>query len=78
MGNVFRVAVPLILYFVLMYVSLTLTGTCLIRTSRWTATFLFIFWLSHKQKKYFGYEMATVQAFTAGSNNFVRVHPLDA
>jgi len=53
-GNVFRVAVPLILYFVLM----------------WTATFALIFYLSHKQKKYFSYEMAVVQSFTSSSNNF--------
>ena len=50
--------------------------TVLTPSSRWTATFLFIFWLSHKQKKYFGYEMAVVQSFVAGSNNFVRVHTL--
>jgi len=59
-GNVFRVFVPMILYFVIM----------------WTATFVMIWRLSksdrYKQngENYFGYEMAVVQSFTAGSNNF--------
>ena len=73
-GNVFRVFVPMICYFVVM----------------WTGTFFLIYWLSRRkggQKKY-GYQMAvvqvsrclslnshltltlslTTQAFTAGSN----------
>ncbi|KDQ16683.1 hypothetical protein BOTBODRAFT_30601 [Botryobasidium botryosum FD-172 SS1] len=56
-GNVFRVFVPMILYFVIM----------------WTATFFMIWQLSkssQSSESYFGYEMAVVQSFTAGSNNF--------
>lgn len=53
-GDVFRVVVPLLMYFVAM----------------WFAAFFFMFWLSLKNKKYFSYEMAVVQSFTAGSNNF--------
>jgi ACR3 family arsenite transporter len=54
---VFRVFVPMILYFVIM----------------WTGTFGLVFWLTRRQGKtgFWGYEMAVVQAFTAGSNNFV-------
>ncbi len=58
LGPVFRVFVPLILYFVVM----------------WTFTFFLLFMLSRKEKrgqKLYGYEMAVVQAFTAASNNFV-------
>jgi len=58
LGPVFRVFVPQILYFVIM----------------WTFTFFLIFMLSRKEKggqKLYGYEMAVVQAFTAASNNFV-------
>ncbi|EAU91316.2 arsenite transporter [Coprinopsis cinerea okayama7 len=55
---VFRVFVPLIVYFVLM----------------WFLTFFFVFYLSknkdQKKRSMFTYEMATVQAFTAASNNF--------
>ncbi|KAJ7028014.1 sodium bile acid symporter family-domain-containing protein [Mycena alexandri] len=55
-GHVFRVFVPMILYFVIM----------------WTGAFALVYGLnrSSKSKKDFGYEMAVVQAFTAGSNNF--------
>ncbi|KAJ2931316.1 hypothetical protein H1R20_g5867, partial [Candolleomyces eurysporus] len=55
---VFRVFVPLILYFTLM----------------WTLTFFTIWHFSCREpaeKRVFGYEMAVVQAFTASSNNFV-------
>ncbi|KAF8802149.1 arsenical-resistance protein ACR3 [Phlegmacium glaucopus] len=60
LGPVFRVFVPQILYFVIM----------------WNSTFFFIFYLSRKEglstsgPRKFGYEMAVVQAFTAASNNF--------
>lgn len=57
LGPVFRVFVPMILYFVIM----------------WTSTFAGVYYLSRResgQKEIFGYEMAVVQAFTAGSNNF--------
>jgi ACR3 family arsenite transporter len=57
--QVFRVFVPLILYFVIM----------------WTSTFALVYYLTRRRSKttggLFGYEMAVVQAFTAGSNNFV-------
>lgn len=57
-GPVFRVFVPMILYFVIM----------------WTSTFVMVYYLtrrrSEKTEGLFGYEMAVVQAFTAGSNNF--------
>jgi len=36
----------------------------------WTGTFFFVYWLSRRRggaKKY-GYKMAVVQSFTAGSN----------
>lgn len=57
LGPVFRVFVPMILYFVIM----------------WTGAFGFVFWLSRREgeARLWGYEMAVVQAFTAGSNNFV-------
>lgn len=57
-GNVFRVFVPMVLYFVIM----------------WSGGFGLIYWLGRRsdtKKKDFNYEMAVVQAFTAGSNNFV-------
>jgi ACR3 family arsenite transporter len=58
-GIVFRVFVPMILYFVIM----------------WSSAFGLVFFLtrrdSEKGSQRFGYEMAVVQAFTAGSNNFV-------
>ncbi|KAJ7578552.1 sodium bile acid symporter family-domain-containing protein [Mycena floridula] len=55
-GIVFRIFVPMILYFLIM----------------WTSAFLLVHFLSRKRggKGVFGYEMAVVQAFTAGSNNF--------
>ena len=58
LGPVFRVFVPMILYFVIM----------------WTSAFAFMYYLTKKEtggQKVFGYEMAVTQAFTAGSNNFV-------
>lgn len=56
LGPVFRVFVPLVLYFVVM----------------WAGTFVLVYYLSHKRggAERFGYDMAVVQAFTAGSNNF--------
>jgi len=63
LGPVFRVFVPQILYFVIM----------------WNSTFFFIYYLSRREgsgPRKFGYEMAVVQAFTAASNNFVRWHTL--
>jgi len=56
----FRVFVPLILYFVIM----------------WTGSFVLFYLLSKRKglrsgkKQYFGYELTVTQAFTAGSNNF--------
>ena len=57
LGPVFRVFVPMILYFVIM----------------WSGTFVLVLWLSRRESaaSLWGYEMAVVQAFTAGSNNFV-------
>jgi arsenite transporter len=56
---VFRVIVPMVLYFAIM----------------WSGAFMLIFWLTRcerdKSEGIFGYDMAVVQAFTAGSNNFV-------
>ena len=55
---VFRVFVPMILYFVIM----------------WTSAFAFMYYLTKEEtgrQKIFGYEIAVTQAFTAGSNNFV-------
>ncbi|KAL4262288.1 arsenical resistance-3 (ACR3) family protein [Pleurotus pulmonarius] len=56
-GSVFRIFVPLILYFIIV----------------WFLTFFTLYYLSTR-KKYRGiiggYDMAVVQAFTAGSNNF--------
>ncbi|KAF8192812.1 sodium bile acid symporter family-domain-containing protein [Mycena galopus ATCC 62051] len=56
-GRVFRVFVPMVLYFTIM----------------WSAGFGLIFWLGRRSTTNgtkFDYEMAVVQAFTAGSNNF--------
>ncbi|KAJ6550280.1 sodium bile acid symporter family-domain-containing protein [Mycena capillaripes] len=57
-GHVFRVFVPMILYFVVM----------------WSGAFALVYWLGRRNRnrnlKDFGYEMAVVQAFTAASNNF--------
>ena len=56
LGPVFRVFVPMILYFVIM----------------WSGAFGLVFWLTRRSAGgIWGYEMAVVQAFTAGSNNFV-------
>lgn len=64
-GDVFRVFVPMIVYFALM----------------WTGTFVGVWWWLRRRnarsqqdsamKKGWAYKMAVVQAFTAGSNNFV-------
>ncbi|KAG0694874.1 sodium bile acid symporter family-domain-containing protein [Suillus ampliporus] len=61
LGPVFRVFVPMILYFVIM----------------WTSAFALVFFLARREFRKgnadngdFAYEMAVVQAFTAGSNNF--------
>lgn len=61
LGPVFRVLVPLVLYFIIM----------------WGTGFTLVFWLSRrssaeKQKRLWGYKMAVLHGFTAGSNNFVR------
>jgi arsenite transporter len=57
LGPVFRVFVPMVLYFCVM----------------WTAGFALVWQLSlkHGKSKVWRYDMAVVQAFTAGSNNFV-------
>ena len=66
LGPVFRVFVPLILYFVIM----------------WTAAFAFVWWWPRRRGRLatqdgaerstaWSYEMAVVQSFTAASNNFV-------
>ena len=36
----------------------------------WTSAFLLIFFLAKRNDQIFDYEMAVVQSFTAGSNNF--------
>ncbi|KZT26827.1 arsenical-resistance protein ACR3 [Neolentinus lepideus HHB14362 ss-1] len=57
LGPVFRVFVPMILYFIIM----------------WSSTFTLVYYLSRRdkgKKGNWGYEMAVVQSFTAGSNNF--------
>ncbi|KAK0547783.1 arsenicals resistance [Tilletia horrida] len=54
-GPVFRTVVPLVLYF----------------ATIWTGTFVLVWKLSRRYgAKTWGYQMAVVQAFTAGSNNF--------
>lgn len=70
-GPVFRIFVPMVLYFVVM----------------WTSAFSFVYYLARKEARRrnstntaFAYEVAVVQAFTAASNNFVsalEVHPDD-
>ncbi|KAG2142204.1 sodium bile acid symporter family-domain-containing protein [Suillus cothurnatus] len=67
LGPVFRVFVPMILYFVIM----------------WTSAFALVFFLARREFRKgstdngdFSYELAVVQAFTAGSNNFVRISSL--
>ena len=73
LGPVFRVFVPLVLYFVLM----------------WSATFAFVWWCARRERtkggrrsegskegagrEMWSYEMAVVQSFTAASNNFVSI-----
>ena len=59
LGPVFRVFVPMVLYFCIM----------------WTAGFVLVWRLSRRRGKSqaHSYDMAVVQAFTAGSNNFVSV-----
>lgn len=63
LGPVFRVFVPMILYFIIM----------------WGSAFGLVFCLGQRggsernRTQRWGYEIAVVQAFTAGSNNFVRV-----
>ncbi|PFH48607.1 hypothetical protein AMATHDRAFT_180210 [Amanita thiersii Skay4041] len=57
LGPVFRVFVPMILYFIIM----------------WTSAFVLIYYFTRKgvgRHDTFGYQMAVVQSFTAGSNNF--------
>ncbi|RPD59888.1 arsenical-resistance protein ACR3, partial [Lentinus tigrinus ALCF2SS1-6] len=66
LGPVFRVFVPLIIYFVIM----------------WTVTFAFVWWCARRARRgaageknearetEWSYEMAVVQSFTAASNNF--------
>ncbi|CAO1623795.1 unnamed protein product [Sympodiomycopsis kandeliae] len=55
LGPTFRCFVPLIIYFILM----------------WSSTFLLIYVLSRRHNKVvWNYEMAVVQSFTTGSNNF--------
>ncbi|KAK0194048.1 sodium bile acid symporter family-domain-containing protein [Armillaria mellea] len=53
-GTVFRICVPLILYFSIV----------------WTATFFAFWALSRRHSSFGGYEKAVTQSFTAGSNNF--------
>jgi arsenite transporter len=67
LGPVFRVLVPMVLYFMLM----------------WTGAFALIWFFSLREQReaiatrgqvkppVYPYEMAVVQSFTAGSNNFV-------
>ncbi|KAL6298250.1 sodium bile acid symporter family-domain-containing protein [Sparassis latifolia] len=53
-GPVFRVMVPLILYFTIM----------------WVGTFALVRWLGRRRGKGWGYDITVVQSFTAASNNF--------
>jgi hypothetical protein len=46
-------------------------------TVMWTSAFAAIFWLTRWRQEEFGYEMAVVQAFTAGDSR-VRRQPLFA
>lgn len=59
LGPVFRVFVPMILYFIIM----------------WTGTFALCYYLTRRNgsSRGFGYDVAAVQSFTAGSNNFVSI-----
>jgi len=54
LGPVFRTFVPMVVYFTIM----------------WTGAFALIYFLTRWREEEFGYEMAVVQSFTAGSNNF--------
>jgi ACR3 family arsenite transporter len=58
-GPVFRVFVPLVLYFIIM----------------WPSAFIFMYYLSRReggrQGQNFNYNIAVSQAFTTASNNFV-------
>jgi len=56
LGPFFRTIVPLLLYFTIM----------------WSSTFALLYYLSRRYgaRRGFTYEMAVVQSFTAGSNNF--------
>lgn len=58
-GPVFRTFVPMIVYFTVM----------------WTSAFAAIFWLTRWREQEFGYEMAVVQAFTAGKSRAGRLVP---
>ena len=53
-GSVFRVFVPMCVYFIVM----------------WTGTFFLVYYLTSRKEgsKKYGYKMAVVQSFTAGSN----------
>ncbi|KAF9445902.1 arsenical-resistance protein ACR3 [Macrolepiota fuliginosa MF-IS2] len=56
-GPVFRVFVPLVLYFIIM----------------WTSAFAFMYYMARKerrQNRFFDYDIAVAQTFTASSNNF--------
>ena len=67
LGPVFRVFVPMVLYFAIM----------------WSAAFAFVWWCRRRSRRgdsgegekrediQWSYEMAVVQSFTAASNNFV-------
>jgi len=56
LGSVFRIFVPLILYFIIV----------------WTTTFMGLYLIARSRLGYLvgGYDKVVVQAFTAGSNNF--------
>lgn len=54
LGPFFRTIVPMLLYFGIM----------------WTSAFALIYLLAKRNDQAFDYEMAVVQSFTAGSNNF--------
>lgn len=54
LGPFFRTIVPMVIYFALM----------------WTSAFFFIYVLARRNNQLFDYEVAVVQSFTAGSNNF--------
>ena len=62
LGPVFRVFVPIILYFIVIWTS---AFVCFLARRE--------FRKGNMEIRDFAYEMAVVQAFTAGSNNFVRI-----